>query len=101
MMAQATSPMPGATPQASTWFEFSKRYHPCRAAAGARSVRRGAQPMRLGMTLPGPTNSLFRRTSSLFGQRNSLFSEEQGIGCELLNPLDDQLPKPRKEARIV
>ncbi len=63
--------------------------------------RRGAVLMRLGTTLPGHANSLFRRMNSLFSQKKSLISEEQGIGCKLLNPLGDRLPKPPKEAGIV
>jgi hypothetical protein len=46
-------------------------------------------------------NTLFRRMNTLFGEKISLFSEEQGIGCKLLNPLGDRLPKPPKEAGIV
>src|SRR5216683_2937515 len=56
---------------------------------------------RLGLAPRHPAVSLFGETNSLFGQKNSLLSEEQGIGCKLLNPLGDRLPKPPSEAGIV
>ena len=57
----------------------------------------GAEPKRFGTTRLGlapfhPANSLFGETNSLFGL---------GIGCKLLNPLGDRLPKPPNEAGIV
>jgi hypothetical protein len=56
--------------------------------------------MRLGTPSSCPANSLPGWTNSLFGPKHSLFSEEQGIGCKLLNPLGDRLPKPLQEAGI-
>ncbi len=66
----------------------------------AHDLWRGAKPMRLGMTPPGPANSLFRRKLPCSDNKNSLFSEEQGKRCKPLNPLGDRLPKPSQEAGI-
>jgi len=65
-----------------------------------RNPRCGAQPMRLGMALPNPANSLFRRMNSLFGPKNSLFSFEQGIWLQAVDPslnlCADRMPEPAK-----
>jgi len=68
-----------------------------------RNPRCGAQPIRLGMTLPNPANSLFRRMKSLFGPKNSLLSFEQGIRLQAVDPSlnrsADRMPKPAKTGR--
>jgi hypothetical protein len=68
-----------------------------------RNPRCGAQPVRLGMTLPNPANSLFRRMKSLFGPKNSLLSFEQGIRLQAVDPSlnrsADRMPKPAKTGR--
>ena len=68
-----------------------------------RNPRCGAQPMRLGMTLPNPVNSLFRQMNSLFGPKNSLLSFEQGIWLQAVDPAlnlcADRMPRPAKTSR--
>jgi hypothetical protein len=68
-----------------------------------RNPRCGAQPIRLGMTLTYPANSLFRQMNSLFGPKNSLFSFEQGIRLQAVDPslnlFADRMPKPAKTSR--
>ena len=68
-----------------------------------RNLRSGAQPMRLGTTLPNPANSLLRRMISLFAPKNSLFSFEQGIRLQAVDPslnlCADRMPEPAKTGR--
>ena len=68
-----------------------------------RNPRCGAQPMRLGMTLPNLANSLFRQMNSLFGPKNSLLSFEQGIRLQAVDPslslCVDRMPEPAKTGR--
>ena len=71
-----------------------------------RNGGRGVEPMRLARCVLGTlplraASSLPGRTNSLPGQKIPCVRMEQGIGCKLLNPLCDRLPKPCQKARIV
>src|SRR5712691_7174817 len=64
-----------------------------------RDMRRGAEPMRLGMMLRDPALSLFRRMNSLFREKNSLFRALQGIACNAAEWLHKLTSEPAKRAQ--
>jgi len=71
----------------------NRRRHGCRVRASARPGII-SQNYRSLVQFPVPTKH------SLLWQKKSLFRQEQGIGCRLLNPLGERLPKPPQGAGI-